>query len=413
MNNYDELEFELLDEYGSDFIDMMESVRNQFLKSFVWNEENLDNRFNRYMKQFKIEMFEAVKKSNLLFSIIFNDMKITNIEDYIYMNLGVLVYKLNDLKMDDTVTEDDFEEELQYELCSLNLVRCPDYKNNEELILQQLSDNRDVIGKLMNKYFIQTCEDIIALKSSLDEDITQYNFLKMTLPQTEEEYLKYYNDIYYAVAMEFDTIITTNENMDEKLLKNEKILKQTLEEKEEKIQNLEKTLEEQETRIQKLREMQEQTLEEKNRVVKNAVVAYQQENAELNKKIRMLEKELEISKKKETVVEEIMEETEEIANVDIDWNTLKILFVSSDSSTFANDLQNSFPSSKMVYDNFKVNLSKYDCVMVITSHIDHPTYQTFKQKCVVSGTKFLHCPNTNVEKIKEIISGNWKGKMEE
>ena len=186
-----------------------------------------------------------------------------------------------------------------------------------------------------------------------------------------------------------------------------KKLKTELLEKEKKLSMMEKEIEEKTRSLNKLREMQEKAVEEKNRAVKHAVVAYTKENADLNKKIRLMEREIEILKKEpEKKQEPIMKEGKQEKTKEIDYASLRLLFVSSDSSTFANDFKETFPNSKMIYDNFKVDFSKYDFVIVITTHIDHMTYNTMKDKCKNAGTKFLHCTNTNVEKVKELIAKN-------
>lgn len=64
--------------------------------------------------------------------------------------------------------------------------------------------------------------------------------------------------------------------------------------------------------------------------------------------------------------------------------------------TFANDLYESFHNCKVEYRNYKLDFTKYDYVIAITSHIDHATYGTIKDKCKNSNTKFLHCNNTNL-----------------
>ena len=89
-----EEDFELIDDYeeyddddfGFDFddFDPQLTIMNEYLNSFIWDNKDLDNRFNRYMKQFKQQMFEAIKKANLMMISLFPDLKISSIEDYIY-----------------------------------------------------------------------------------------------------------------------------------------------------------------------------------------------------------------------------------------------------------------------------------------------------------------------------------------
>lgn len=173
------------------------------------------------------------------------------------------------------------------------------------------------------------------------------------------------------------------------------------------ISRLQNVIEEKDATIDTLLEKHEQLGNANKRNVKLATEDYRKENAEILKKVRMLEKELEEYKKKSNqevkniVQEEMKEETR-----DIDFASLKIVFVASENTAFENEIMNTFPNSKIIFDNFKIDFSKYDFVIVITTHITHANYGPIKDKCKNAGTKFLHCENTNIEKIKELIAEN-------
>lgn len=413
-----EEDFELIDDYeeyddddfGFDFgdFDPQLTIMNEYLNSFIWDNKDLDNRFNRYMKQFKQQMFEAIKKANLMMISLFPDLKISSIEDYIYDTLWM--FAENKIMQKEEEIEPNVNQEKSesvFEKIAYNLVQPLEYAMDDETFLHLVKKNRVAITKLINTEFNRVCKEIIALKSSFDEDITEYNFVKYTLPEHEEEYMMYYNQIISRVCENFDALIMIKRKSDATATNEIKKLKTELLEKEKKLSMMEKEIEEKTRSLNKLREMQEKAVEEKNRAVKHAVVAYTQENADLNKKIRLMEREIEILKKEPENKQEIVKNEEKQEEMkEIDYASLRLLFVSSDSSTFANDFKETFPNSKMVYDNFKVDFSKYDFVIVITTHIDHMTYNTMKDKCKNAGTKFLHCTNTNVEKVKELIAEN-------
>lgn len=413
-----EEDFELIDDYeeyddddfGFDFddFDPQLTIMNEYLNSFIWDNKDLDNRFNRYMKQFKQQMFEAIKKANLMMISLFPDLKISSIEDYIYDTLWM--FAENKIMQKEEEIEPNVNQEKSesvFEKIAYNLVQPLEYAMDDETFLHLVKKNRVAITKLINTEFNRVCKEIIALKSSFDEDITEYNFVKYTLPEHEEEYMMYYNQIISRVCENFDALIMIKRKSDATATNEIKKLKTELLEKEKKLSMMEKEIEEKTRSLNKLREMQEKAVEEKNRAVKHAVVAYTKENADLNKKIRLMEREIEILKKEpEKKQEPIMKEGKQEKTKEIDYASLRLLFVSSDSSTFANDFKETFPNSKMIYDNFKVDFSKYDFVIVITTHIDHMTYNTMKDKCKNVGTKFLHCTNTNVEKVKELIAEN-------
>lgn len=413
-----EEDFELIDDYeeyddddfGFDFddFDPQLTIMNEYLNSFIWDNKDLDNRFNRYMKQFKQQMFEAIKKANLMMISLFPDLKISSIEDYIYDTLWM--FAENKIMQKEEEIEPNVNQEKSesvFEKIAYNLVQPLEYAMDDETFLHLVKKNRVAITKLINTEFNRVCKEIIALKSSFDEDITEYNFVKYTLPEHEEEYMMYYNQIISRVCENFDALIMIKRKSDATATNEIKKLKTELLEKEKKLSMMEKEIEEKTRSLNKLREMQEKAVEEKNRAVKHAVVAYTKENADFNKKIRLMEREIEILKKEpEKKQEPIMKEGKQEKTKEIDYASLRLLFVSSDSSTFANDFKETFPNSKMIYDNFKVDFSKYDFVIVITTHIDHMTYNTMKDKCKNAGTKFLHCTNTNVEKVKELIAKN-------
>ena len=412
-----EEDFELIDDYeeyddddfGFDFddFDPQLTIMNEYLNSFIWDNKDLDNRFNRYMKQFKQQMFEAIKKANLMMISLFPDLKISSIEDYIYDTLWM--FAENKIMQKEEEIEPNVNQEKSesvFEKIAYNLVQPLEYAMDDETFLHLVKKNRVAITKLINTEFNRVCKEIIALKSSFDEDITEYNFVKYTLPEHEEEYMMYYNQIISRVCENFDALIMIKRKSDATATNEIKKLKTELLKKEKKLSMMEKEIEEKTRSLNKLREMQEKAVEEKNRAVKHAVVAYTKENADLNKKIRLMEREIEILKKEpEKKQEPIMKEGKQEKTKEIDYASLRLLFVSSDSSTFANDFKETFPNSKMIYDNFKVDFSKYDFV-IVTTHIDHMTYNTMKDKCKNAGTKFLHCTNTNVEKVKELIAKN-------
>lgn len=413
-----EKDFDLIDDYNNyenelDFglddldIDISITITNEYLNSFIWNCENLDNRFNRYVKQFKQQMFEAIKNANLIMVSIFPELKISSIDDYMYNVLWLFAKnKLYNNEKNLHSYVNDKKTKSVFEKIAYNLVKPLEYAMDDKTFMHLVVKNREIVTKLINTEFKNVCKEIIGLKSALDDNITEYNFVKYTLPENEEEYIMYYNQIIFHVCENFDNLIMIKKKSDVMTTNEIEQLKAELSQKEKKIFMLEKDMEEKTRSLNKLRELQEKVTEEKNRAIKNAIVSYTKENANLNKKLRLMEKEMEKLKKESVKVQETVVNKDEKQEKmkEVDYELLNILFVSSDSSTFLNDFKKTFPNSKIVYDNFKVDFSKYDFVIVITTHIDHMTYNTMKDKCKNAGTKFLHCTNTNVEKIKELIA---------
>ena len=357
-----EKDFDLIDDYNNyenelDFglddldIDISITITNEYLNSFIWNCENLDNRFNRYVKQFKQQMFEAIKNANLIMVSIFPELKISSIDDYMYNVLWLFAKnKLYNNEKNLHSYVNDKKTKSVFEKIAYNLVKPLEYAMDDKTFMHLVVKNREIVTKLINTEFKNVCKEIIGLKSALDDNITEYNFVKYTLPENEEEYIMYYNQIIFHVCENFDNLIMIKKKSDVMTTNEIEQLKAELSQKEKKIFMLEKDMEEKTRSLNKLRELQEKVTEEKNRAIKNAIVSYTKENANLNKKLRLMEKEMEKLKKESVKVQETVVNKDEKQEKmkEVDYELLNILFVSSDSSTFLNDFKKTFPNSKIV-----------------------------------------------------------------
>ena len=109
-----------------------------------------------------------------------------------------------------------------------------------------------------------------------------------------------------------------------------------------------------------------------------------------------------------TQEETVEEKKEEICEEkpEINFDTLRLLFVTTDYMAFVKELENTFKNCKVLYKNYEAsyNYSNYDYVIVCTSHMKHAIYYGIKENCKNSNTKLLHCSNSNIEKIKELIT---------
>ena len=61
---------------------------NQYLESFIRKEENQNNRFKRFVKQLKVNMFEAMKINDAIAGLIAYE-HLTNINEYILYVLKI------------------------------------------------------------------------------------------------------------------------------------------------------------------------------------------------------------------------------------------------------------------------------------------------------------------------------------
>lgn len=87
----------------------------------------------------------------------------------------------------------------------------------------------------------------------------------------------------------------------------------------------------------------------------------------------------------------------------IDVQQLRLLFIISDRCTFLKELQAAFPNAKITFKNYQLSIPKYECVVVFTSYVNHTTYYHVKDICKQTNTPLLHCANSNIEKVKELL----------
>lgn len=399
-----------MEDYDSNvLISINKEMDNPYLNSFVRKPEFKNNRFNRYVKQFKLNMFAAIQTASSVLKFMDDDNEINDIEDYIQAAISIYYTMLyfdeeTEDVLPDTYVEEDFIEELLVGLC---LFDKPPFLSSPRLVLESTDGRQELMTQLINEAFETFCKNLIMFRVADDPDIDEFNFLKFAMPESNAEYIKYFNDIFQTVCLDLDSTIASCEDMEQNLILSKQNMENDLMQALTEISRLQNVIEEKDATIDTLLEKHEQLGNANKRNVKLATEDYRKENAELLKKVRMLEKELEEYKKKsnqevkDIVQEEMKEETR-----DIDFESLKIVFVASENTAFENEIMNTFPNSKIIFDNFKIDFSKYDFVIVITTHITHANYGPIKDKCKNVGTKFLHCENTNIEKIKELIAEN-------
>lgn len=399
-----------MEDYDSNvLISINKEMDNPYLNSFVRKPEFKNNRFNRYVKQFKLNMFAAIQTASSVLKFMDDDNEINDIEDYIQAAISIYYTMLyfdeeTEDVLPDTYVEEDFIEELLVGLC---LFDKPPFLSSPRLVLESTDGRQELMTQLINEAFETFCKNLIMFRVADDPDIDEFNFLKFAMPESKAEYIKYFNDIFQTVCLDLDSTIASCEDMEQNLILSKQNMENDLMQALTEILRLQNVIEEKDATIDTLLEKHEQLGNANKRNVKLATEDYRKENAEILKKVRMLEKELEEYKKKSNqevkniVQEEMKEETR-----DIDFASLKIVFVASENTAFENEIMNTFPNSKIIFDNFKIDFSKYDFVIVITTHITHANYGPIKDKCKNAGTKFLHCENTNIEKIKELIAEN-------
>lgn len=411
IEDYDDYEYDM----DFDLNEMMDLTAAPFLQAFIWEKEPVQNRFNRYLKQFKINMFETIKHTFSFKSVKASSkgISLNDISDYIIHAITQYYVAIYTENQEPDIDMEQFIDNMQMIKYLYNLSRdLPDVNDIIKFVCA-VQQNKELIHRIIEDTIQNMCTDIIAIAEITNEDVTEYNFLKTAMPENEDVYIKYFNDIIQNVTQIFLNIYIQHDHAGAELSQENTDLILQLKEVEKEFKRLNRTIQKKDKTIEQLKEKLLKQKEKKQNITEKAIEKQKKENLELtrqiatlNKQVKMLEENLEKCKKeKVTIVEEKKEETRE-EKIEPNWKEMKILFIASENTAFENSLKNTFPNAKITFDNFNIDVTKFDCVMIITTHVNHPTYYTFKQKCTKANVKFLHCENTNVEKIKEIIVEN-------
>ena len=198
-------------------------------------------------------------------------------------------------------------------------------------------------------------------------------------------------------------------NEDYKGDNNEELLQTTQQMYDYMFQNekLEEKNEEQNQLIEKLKKDLQKKNEETRLLVKRNTEELRKENYELLKNNEELKEKLKKQTSQEistTIEEEIIEkkcDSDSILNKDID--DYQLLFIISDRCTFLKELQKAFPTARITFKNYENSISKSDYVVVFTNYVNHTTYYHVKEICKQTNTNLLHCRNSNIERIKELL----------
>lgn len=390
--------------------------KDNYLNSFIRDEQNQNNKFKRFIKELKINIFNLLK-SDTSKSFIFESKNVFDINSYILDAFNLYYFiQTKDVKLEDIYEYDNdysekeidflFEMHPNLVLKIYNIIYEPNFINkNTEDLFDLFMNNKLEINKIIDNAFKIVTIEYISYESALNPDVNEFNYSKLLMPTNTTILYKLLNDVIKETCVEFEQFLFTldkyninDKKYNEQLLDENKCLKK-------EIEKLKKELELKEISIQKLQKNIESEKEICNKKIKQSTESYKEEIYNLNKLIKTLQNENEELKntKKNKIIECNNKIIKPKTEIDINFDKLKILFVVSNNSTFSNDFDESFKNCKVVYRNYKIDFSKYEYVIVITSHIDHATYGTIKDKCKKLGVKFLHCSNTNVEKIKELI----------
>ena len=373
----------------------MELEQDSYLHSFVREDGFRGKRFMRYVGKVKDGLFSFVRNYTPHFDVIYNhgEMKTTDILDYFYANLLIFSQCVNN--------------EMSHLRPLLFFFQLPEVPSimldgNEELIDDLLSQT-NVIYPMIDKEIENTCLEHLAYLSGKDEDITEINYVKQTLPFDTTDNLKLLNDIFFRIIICFEHWIVIRHDYSSEL--GEKVLNvhKQLDELQDNMMEIESEVREKNILIEKLKKQMEDEREKNRNLINRTTESLREEIRELKKENITLKEKMEkpSEKMEEEIVctrEEKKEETREIRE--------RMLFIISERCTFLKELQTAFPTAKITFKNYSQSIGKSDVVIIFTPYVNHTTYYDVKEICKRTNTKLLHCNHSNIEKIKEMILEN-------
>ena len=223
------------------------------------------------------------------------------------------------------------------------------------------------------------------------------------LPLSDPDQLKILNEAFYKIIVSFEHLILINEDYKgdngEELLDVTKQMFDTMDENE----KLEEKNEEQKQLIEKLKEDLQKKNEEARLLVKRNTEELRKENYDLLKENEELREKLKKQTSEEIAITEEKEEEQIITPSYKDINDYQLLFIISDRCTFLKELQKAFPTARITFKNYENSIPKSDYVIVFTNYVNHTTYYHVKEICKQTNTNLLHCGNSNIERIKELL----------
>lgn len=377
-------------------LNTMDNMDENYLHSFAMDENFKGKRFSRFVTKSKLDLFKYVKDNTPAFDKIYHNgpFKIANIDDYLLANMVIYVHSLNENY-----------KKMKVLLHLFNLPEVPSIliakKDLEEV--KDIFAQGSVIYKMIHHELENVYQEYISYLSAKNPTINEVNYIRELLPLSDPDQLKILNEAFYKIIVSFEHLILINEDYKgdngEELLDVTKQMFDTMHENE----KLEEKNEEQKQLIEKLKEDLQKKNEEARLLVKRNTEELRKENYELLKDNEELREKLKKQTSQEITITEEQKEERMITTFEKDINDYQLLFIISDRCTFLKELQKAFPTARITFKNYENSIPKSDYVVVFTNYVNHTTYYHVKEICKQTNTNLLHCGNSNIEKIKELL----------
>ena len=82
-------------------------------------------------------------------------------------------------------------------------------------------------------------------------------------------------------------------------------------------------------------------------------------------------------------------------------------FLMYENNLLKKEIIKTFPNAMFIETNqqmYRLDFQNIDCVICMTNNIGHDIYKKIKSKCKIHNVKFLHCSNSNIKIIEQLLS---------
>lgn len=394
---------------------MLETGRNMgiynssqnYIYSFVYNENFGGKRFSRYLQKVKSEVEDFICRISCNDDVNFIDWVIEMI--YRYYQDDQKQEAIDKFEHNTTGHYYDIIRNRAYEFESVDV--------KEFLLDPYKKYGNKSIEDMINEEFANACKLHIARQCTMHQEITEDNY-NITLPRvSDRKYAEIWDIISNTINWSMRDIRNLAvdikaEEMSVSAMRNKYVarLLDDLEEFEEKIATLEKeneTLQQQVSVLKSKLNTKPDALEDLVKPYKDANEELRRRLASLQKKYDALEEKCQKEYKQEEVVNTASVPSEEVVEtLDIDTEA-RYVFLVDPALPVAQRLLEEFPNCIVTKSNDNIDAKTTDFVVALTKSMRHDVYHGMRTQCKNKNIPFLHCHKTNVEFIKNTI-GKYK-----
>lgn len=249
------------------------------------------------------------------------------------------------------------------------------------------------------------CKEFIRKRASINPNIDKSSYFA-TLPKTQIELLEIVQNTLNWTSIDIERSIRSNFN--EALVNTKK--EEFVEELTEKVNNMAKELESNEQQIKTLKctisDLTTKLSTVGNKCTdcqldkKEYIDALIRENQKIKTRYGELLNKYHTIKRGSTDMDISIDNDFALPELDV---TKRYLFIVGEEITFQSKITKAFPNALFTCKMQSLNQMDIECVIAITSCIDHSLYYGMKSHCKSQNIPFIHCEHSNVELIKQLL----------